>query len=395
MLAVSTTSMARSMLGQPRAFTNTYEQEAARHLHKITLGLVTDPGLPTDIAANIVDDLTAVLEERVSDQVQWTVDFHSESLPLDGDGRLLVWKHSDRIKREHGWDLLICLSELSRRIDNELVISEANLDHEAALVALPALGPVRLRHHVLTAIVRVGRVLVPDELQPERTETGGQRPLKKLGAGTTSPQRKTSTDRKDGTTSSLRLTGATGMVRMLLGMIRINRPWRLVPSLSSAFAAAAATSAFGIFYSSIWMMANSLTVARQASVTVIAVAAMITWLISYNDMWEKPKNAAWKRDSRMYNGATVLSVGVGVGFFYVLLFVLTLLAGLAIIPPGYFEKTLGQPVDLFSYISLAWLSTSMGTIAGALGSSFEDDRAIRQATYGRREIERYEARQDD
>ncbi|HET7414583.1 MAG TPA: hypothetical protein VFI97_02670 [Arthrobacter sp.] len=364
-------------------------------MHKITLGLVTDPGLPTDIATAIADGLPAVLEERVSDQVQWTIELHSEALPLDGDGRLFIWKHSDRLKREYGWDLLICISELTRRIDNELVISEVNLDYQAAMVALPTLGPVRLRHHVRTAIVRVSRVLLSDDLQPDRTEAAGKRPLKQLRAETTSPRRDTSNDPEAGKTSSLRLRGTIGRIRMLLGMIRINRPWRLVPSLSSAFAAAAATSAFGIFYSSIWAMANSLTPLRQSWVTLIAIIAMITWLIVYNHMWEKPKNAAWKRDARMYNTATVLSVGVGVGFFYVLLFALSLLAGLAIIPPSYFETTLGRSVDLFSYISLAWLSTSMGTIAGALGSSFEDDSAIRQATYGRREIERYEAREED
>ncbi|GAB3268208.1 hypothetical protein [Arthrobacter pigmenti] len=364
-------------------------------MRKITLGLVTDPGLPTDIAEDIADGLPAVLEDAVSDRVQWTIDLHSEALPLDDNGRLLVWKHSDRLKRENGWDLLICISELSRRIDNELVISEANLDYEAGMVALPTLGPVRLRHHVRTAIVRVARVLLSDDLQPERSEAASKRPLKKLGAGTTSPKRDTSTDPEAGTTSSLRLRGTAGKIRMLLGMIRINRPWRLVPSLSSAFAAAAATSAFGIFYSSIWSMANSLTPMRQSWITLIAITAMITWLIVYNHMWETPKNAAWKRDARMYNTATILSVGVGGAFFYILLFALSLLAGLAIIPPSYFETTLGQTVDLFSYISLAWLSTSMGTIAGALGSSFEDDSAIRQATYGRREIERYEAREQD
>lgn len=361
----------------------------------ITLGLVADPGLPSDIAEDVIGDLTAVLEERVSDQVQWKVDLHSEALPLDGEGRLFIWKHSDRLKQEHGWDLLICVSELSRRIDTELIISEANLDYQAAMVALPTLGPVRLRHHVRTAIIRLARVLLDDDLQPERSEAPSKRPLKQLGAHTTSPQRQTSTDTEAGTTSSLRLKGVSGRIRMLLGMIRINRPWRLVPSLSSAFAAAAATSAFGIFYSSIWSMANSLTPARQISITVIAVTAMIIWLIFYNGMWEKPKSAGWKRDARMYNAATVLSLVVGVGFFYVLLFVLTLLAGIAVIPPSYFEGTLGRPVDLFSYIALAWLSTSMGTIAGALGSSFEDDSAIRQATYGRREIERYEARHED
>lgn len=364
-------------------------------MQKIVLGLVTDPGLPTDLAEDISDDLAEVLTQRVSDQVQWKVEVHSEALSLDGDGRLLVWRHADRLKRDNGWDLFICISELSRRVDNELLISQASLDRGAALIALPALGPIRLHHQVRTAIVRLARVLIGDDLQPDRSQTGGWRTLKSLGADTISPHRHISNDAEAGQLSSLLLRGTTGRIRMLLGMLRINRPWRLVPSLSSAFAAAGATAAFGIFYSSIWSMANSLTPARQATITVIAILAMIFWLIFYNGMWEKPKSAAWKRDAHMYNAATIASLAVGVGGFYILLFVLALLGAAAVIPPSYFETTLGQSVDPFSYISLAWLSTSMGTIAGALGSSFEDDTAIRQATYGRRENERYEARQED
>jgi hypothetical protein len=59
-----------------------------------------------------------------------------------------------------------------------------------------------------------------------------------------------------------------------------------------------------------------------------------------------------------------------------------------VIDAGYLETVLGHPAGVGDYISLTWLSTSMGTVAGALGSSVESEEAVRRATYGRRELER-------
>ncbi|MGY1583225.1 hypothetical protein [Streptomyces sp. MN13] len=72
---------------------------------------------------------------------------------------------------------------------------------------------------------------------------------------------------EDGIDASLALVGLRGHLRLLLGPVRANRPWRLVPHLASASAAAAATAAFGLFYSSIWNMADALSeeAVRQAT----------------------------------------------------------------------------------------------------------------------------------
>lgn len=359
------------------------------------VGIVTDPDLPTEIANRLKDDLPEILSEGVTDKVNWDIRVKCESMPLDEDGNLVIWENSQQLKDEEGYDYLICLTELTRRLESQLVLSDVNMDYDVALISLPALGPIRLRHHVKNGIIRVVRVMADDDLQPDREATTKHRPMK-LSHSMQAPVRQETADKQGrGTDSYLAVEGFRGRMRLLFGMVRINRPWRMLPSLSSALAAAAAAAAFGIFFASIWTMADSLVPGRLLFISVSAMAAMIAWLIVYNGLWLRDKNLSNSQDVKLYNAATVLSLSVGVLCMYVFLLVVTFLGSLAVIPGAYFEKTLGHPITLFDYVELAWFASSMGTFAGALGSSFESDSAIRQATYGKREKERHEKISED
>lgn len=358
------------------------------------VGLVTDPDQSTKIAQDIVEDLDRVLSESVSEKVMWDIRIQTKSLPLDDDGNLVVWRDSDTIRESEGWDVMVCLTELTRRVGGKLVLSDVSAKHKAGVVSLPALGPVRLKHHVTNGIVRVLRVMTEEDLQPER-EPPKFGTVMRLSPRKHAPIRQESETSEGGVDSYLPLRGFPGLVRLLLGMVRINRPWRLVPSLSSALAAAAAAAAFGIFYSSIWAMADTLSPPRLLFISAISIGLMMIWLIFYNNLWQHATSSSQRRDVPIYNAATLLTLVFGVTILYVLLFAATFLGAMAIIPASYLEEELGHPVNLGAYAQIAWLSTSLGTMAGALGSSFESDVAIREATYGRREQERHAKLEDD
>ncbi|OMC40691.1 hypothetical protein A5740_24100 [Mycobacterium sp. GA-1841] len=346
-------------------------------VQELTVGLVADPGLATKIVQALSPDLPAALGEHVSSEVRWIVEVCSLALPLDEAGNVAVWKHSDELKSQRHWDLLVCVTEATRRRGDTLVVSDTNISHDAALISLPALGPVRLRHHVGKSVVGVLKVL----WNPAREQQRTVEPWRLTRAEVT--------DDHDGRNAFLELTPNRGRLRLMLGMVRVNRPWRLLPSLSSAIAAAIATAAFGVFYSSIWQMADAMSTVRLASTSVVAVLAMMLWLIVDNGLWETAGDLNERKNAALYNGATLLTLSVGVAFMYVLLFLAILFGALTIIPTGYLASTLGHPAALRDYAELAWLASSLGTFAGALGSSFESDYAVRSATYGKREQQRH------
>ncbi|WP_026818152.1 hypothetical protein [Arthrobacter castelli] len=363
-------------------------------MERRAVGIVTDPDLPNEIAESIAGDLKQVLTDSVSDQIDWDIQVQCVPLPLDEYGGIIVWRNSDRIKRKNGWDMMVAITELPLRRDKHLVISEASLSHQAAVISLPALGALRPRRHVANAIIRVLREMVDDDLQPDRkvSRRASPRWTKPL---VQSPVRQATISGPGGRTSHLALRGLRGRLRLLSGMVRINRPWLLVPSLSSAVAAAAAVAAFGIFYSTIWIMADSLSPLRLLLISAITIGAMVLWLIHYNNLWEKPKVHRVSKDAFLYNSATVATLLAGVTCMYVLLFVGAFLGSFIVIPAEFMQTQLEHPVTWAAYAQLSWLATSMGTVAGALGSSFETDQAIRAATYGRREQERHAKIADD
>jgi hypothetical protein len=115
---------------------------------------------------------------------------------------------------------------------------------------------------------------------------------------------------------------------------------------------------------------------------------MVVWLIVDNNLWERPTDRQLREEAVLYNAATAFTIGLGVVCMYVLLFAVTLFAALIVISPGLLESTLQHPSGFGQYVWIAWLAASMGTIAGALGSGFAGEDAVRQAAYSKREQER-------
>lgn len=387
------------------------------------VGLVADPGLAAELVDSIGRQLPGLLADWYDDESladRWRVETSSELLPMDREGTLPLLEIGRRQRDRYGWDVTIVLSELPRRAGRRPILADCSPEAGAGLVSLPAMGAFRLRQRARDTIV----YLIVEHLWADKaTKSSGRTPGGARKRGLSLPYEvltdleersadiEQSTDRVgeeaeaaaeaeaeearpagQGPAVHVALTGARGRLRLLNGMVRSNRPWRLVPSLSPALAGAAAGAAFGIFYSNIWQLADAFSTGRLVLATAVAVLANIVWLVFDNNLWERRKNRRQRSDSTLYNVVTAVTVSFGVLCMYLLLFTLTLLAAFVVIPVQYLATTLGHSSGVVDLATVAWLSASMGTIAGALGSGFAGEEAVRRAAYSERERERQERR---
>lgn len=377
------------------------------------IDLVADPGLPTELARRLLRDLPAALGEQ--DGARWEVRLADEPIVLDERGALPALDIGDRVRERDGADAVVLLTDLPRRSGADPVVADGGTGHRVGLVSLPALGALNQYRRCRDTVVRLvtGHLVTTDRASAGEGGTraaGHAGALTRIDSGSRTgvdgdhgdrdrdgdPARRGSGDDSDAGSGGveddvdvrLALTGLRGRVRLLAGLVRANRPWRLVPSLSPAIAAAAAGAAFGIFYSNIWELATALGTARQVTVMLIALVGMTAWLILDNRLWESRRHRSLREEMLLSNLSTVITVACGVLAMFALLFVLALVAAVLVIPPDYLASTLMRGSGPDDYVMIAWLSTSMGTVAGALGSGFADDGAVRQAAYSRREQER-------
>ena len=135
---------------------------------------------------------------------------------------------------------------------------------------------------------------------------------------------------------------------------------------------------------------GQLSAQRLAAITVLTLVAMVVWLIVDANLWETSDGPIDRHKKRLYNTATVLTLGAGVLCCYVALLVVNMVAAALVLPVTPLESTLTHPVDAANYLRLAAFVTAAATVGGALGSGFDSDEAVRRAAYGRRERARRE-----
>jgi hypothetical protein len=342
----------------------------------LVVGLVASPGAATDLASGLLPDLAERINDRLPGR-QWTVRLVSDRL-VDGPADLtqLVAAARRRMLAE-GWALAVCITDLPLQTARRPVVAHASSTHGVAVLSLPALGPVAVDRRAADGLVRLVAELVGDldddtpadarrhRLRVSRRMQGLGRPLDPDEHGI-----------------GLVAGVVTGNLRLLLGMLRTNRPWRLAIRLSRALVAALAAGIVALVTSDIWRLADALGTVRLALVMLVSVAAVVLTIVIGAGLWERaPRQPAAREQVILFNVVTVATVLLGVLALYVALLVLTLLGALLLVPSGLLAVAVGHPVGITDQLELAWLASSVATVGGALGAGLETDEAVREAAY--------------
>lgn len=340
----------------------------------ITVDVFADPGLPSRLVGRLLS--------RAEEGGRYSFSHDRKQIPLRDDGTLDL--ESVRTwSRERGSDATVIVTEIPRRAGRRPKMAAIHPKDSLVVVSLPALGwfglPSQLEHAVLASLDALTRVEVTGDVAPEVdfgvVHTQGLGPEESYYVA--SPWWR------------------SGRLRLVMGMVRTNEPLATAPKLSGAFAAASATGAFGVFFSSIWNLADALPAWRLSLITGITVIVMTLWLIMINRLWEPQHRMDSLAEATMYNASTVVTLLVSVSLLYAALFVGICAAAFVVIDADFMTQTLGRASSPRNYLNIAWLSASMGTVAGALGSSFDNDVDVRNLTQGRRQRMRYPERTTD
>ncbi len=339
------------------------------------IGIIADRGLPEKHLKALFRQLQdGAINHETGEKA--TLYLRIGSFPMDEEGSVMLHDTAPGVLRRYGWDRLIYVTDLPLTTRRP-VISQSVDSGRATMLCLPAFGLLRARIGLRQELLRLVRA-------------------KRAGAGV---REKPITDYDDiqGGDVDAEVTrvleGRGRSLRLLLGMIRCNRPFVLLRVLSRSVALGVATGGFGIFYGSVWKMSNLMPIWRLGLVTAFAIAALTFWLIYNNGLWNQSfsktdyDSVQWWR-ARWDNYATLITVAITAFAMYLILILFLLIMAAALVPIPYFSLQIEGPVQVWDYILLAWFAASLGMIGGALGSGFDSEEAIQEATYNRRELER-------
>ncbi|QSE92300.1 hypothetical protein JWS13_28595 [Rhodococcus pseudokoreensis] len=338
---------------------------------QVSVLFIADPGTPAALAERIAEYLPQRLQSRDRPGRRWTTCVRRK--PYLPDEQADFADVIDTVDpSSEAEDIVVYLTDLPHRENTLPVVADVSAHHLFALISVPGVGGVYIERRVRTVTeLAIACVLGEPELIPP-------------GAA----RRFRSAQIEDG----IRYFAPSGLrrLRLLSGMVRANRPWRLVTGLSKVLVGAFATGAIALATDTIWLFADTMGPWRMGAATILSIVAMILWLILDHELWERPKSPTERDRSVLYNTATVATLVIGVVILHVALFCLLLFTTCLALPPELLSPVLGRAVNFSDYLTLTWLLASIATVGGALGSGLEDDAAVKEAAYGVRQRQRIE-----
>lgn len=340
-------------------------ESTTRSLHVL---IIADPGA----ASRRIDTLKSEFEEELRQVVEAEVqvEAYARTVKVQPDHQLEMSTIDSFISNYRNVDVVLMLTGIPHHTYGKPLIAEVLADRKIAVISFPTLDAWASKRRVLKVLTSCINQLV------SYGPPAGSYPFM--------PRWGHWSDKSDSGRQTLHAHTMTGGPRLVLGMTSANDPLRMASKLSRALAAAAATGAFGIFYSSIWQMYHYLSTARLISIGLIAIAVMVVWLVTINRLWDRPVRERLAPVVLYYNLSTVLTLLLCVVCLYVLLVAGILVGSLIVIDPEFMSRTIRAPATFGSYLDIAWLSAGLGVVAGAQGSSFDSDVDIKNLTHAQR-----------
>ena len=356
------------------------ERNRERLQPRVVLGLVVAPGLAEDVTAKIAAELAADLRAAYTD-VDWRTELEVDRLVVPPVQTTEILDAARRKLLDANWDLGVVVTDLPLRVGRRPVSQQASPTHGIAVVSLPALGALHLAPRLRRALLG----LVGELIGAGDGQSRGDGPLARVrrewGRSVLQELATDTADRR-GTLGFLFVPAVlSSHLRLLIGMVRANRPWRLAARLYRALVAAVVAGAYGVVTSDIWRISATMGSARLALVSIASISFTSAAVIVAHGLWERAPDRRLRDQVILFNFATAATVLIGIVTLYVALFLLIFAAAELLLTPAALGSGLGHAVGTGDYATLAWFTASLATVGGALGAGLESDEAVREAAY--------------
>ena len=346
----------------------------------VVLGVIVAPGLARDVTAKIAAELGDDLR-ALDTGVDWRTELTVDRLVAPPVQTTEIIDAARRKLLDANWDLGVVVTDLPLRVGRRPVSRQVSPTHGIAVVSLPALGALHLAPRLRRTLLELVGELVGDR----DGQWGGDGALARLrrrwGRDVLQELATDTADRPGALRFLLIAEVLSSHLRLLLGMVRANRPWRLAARLYRALLAAVVASAYGLVTSDIWRISASTGSTRLALASIASISFTSGAVIVAHGLWERAPDRRLRDQVILFNFATAATVLIGIATLYVALFLLIFAAAELLLSPDALGAGLGHAVGTGDYATLAWFTASLATVGGALGAGLESDEAVREAAY--------------
>jgi hypothetical protein len=346
----------------------------------IALGVIVAPGLARDVTAKVASELAHDLE-ALDLGVEWRTELTVDRLVAPPAQTTDIIDAARRKLLDANWDLGIVVTDLPLPVGRRPVSRQVSPTHGIAVVSLPALGALHLAPRLRRTLLELVGELVGDGGGHWSGDSALARLRRRWGRGLLQELATDTSDRQGALRFLFVAEVLASHLRLLLGMVRANRPWRLAARLYRALLAAVVAGAYGLVTSDIWRISATAGSTRLALVSIASISFTSGAVIAAHGLWERAPDRRLRDQVILFNFATAATVLIGIATLYAALFFMIFAAAELLLNPHALASGLGHPVGTGDYARLAWFTASLATVGGALGAGLESDEAVREAAY--------------
>ena len=356
------------------------DQHRAEPQANIVLGVVVAPGLARDVTAKIASELAHDLE-ALDLGVEWRTELTVDRVVTPPAQTSEIIDAARRKLLDANWDLGVVVTDLPLRVGRRPVSRQVSPTHGIAVVSLPALGALHLAPRLRRTLLELVGELVGDGGGQWRGDGALARLRRRWGRGVLQELATDTSDRPGALRFLFVAEVLASHLRLLLGMVRANRPWRLAARLYRALLAAVVAGAYGLVTSDVWRISATAGSTRLVLASIASISFTSGAVIVAHGLWERAPHRHLRDQVILFNVATAATILIGIATLYAALFLMIFAAAELLLSTQALGSGLGHTAGTADYATLAWFTASLATVGGALGAGLESDEAVREAAY--------------